>query len=126
MRTNMQKPNELQILSITRFFILLDAFVWLAFAIITAVGAHPALPSSEGLRWAMAGGALLTSISLAALDVLLGRAGRLVYYLTLGLLAVLSILTITDDFGVADMAVLVLHLVPLVLLLKERRWFLED
>jgi hypothetical protein len=122
----MQKTNELQVLGITRFFILLDALVWLAFAIITALGAHPALPSSEAYLWAIAGGALLTSISLAALVLLLGRAGRLVYYLTVGLLTALSILTFTDDFGVADMAVLVLHLVPLVLLIKERRWFLQN
>jgi len=41
------------------------------------------------------------------------------------LLAVIAVLSITDEFGLPDMISLLLSLVPLGLLLKDRAWYLQ-
>jgi predicted membrane channel-forming protein YqfA (hemolysin III family) len=57
--------------------------------------------------------------------VFLRRRSSLAYYLTLGLLSVISLLTLTDDFGLSDLIVLIITIAPFVLLIKDRGWYLE-
>ena len=106
-------------------FIILNAIIWLAFALIVAADLHPAIPESDVIKWAMASMSLLTSGILLGLFILLRRKNRVAYWLTLGLLIIISILTITDEFGIADLVVLMIALVPLGLLLKDRGWYLQ-
>jgi len=40
--------------------------------------------------------------------------------------AFIAILSVTDEVGLADLVVLLLTLAPIVLLLKDRRWFLSQ
>ena len=110
---------------VTLVFILLNALVWLAFGVITAFDAHPAVPESDLIRWMMATLALLNSGVLIVLSILLRKGSCIAYYLTLGLLAVISILLIMDEFGAADLVVLFLNVVPIILLLKDRGWYLQ-
>ena len=107
------------------FLLLLNALVWLVFGIIVAAGLHPSMPESDVFRWTMAVLALLTTSVLLGLWVFLRRRSGIAYYLTIGLLVVLSILTVTDEFGLSDLIVLIIIAAPLVLLIKARAWYLR-
>jgi hypothetical protein len=72
----------------------------------------------------MAGLAFLTSLALFSMPLLMGKI-RLAYYGLLGLLGWIAFLTITDEFGVADLVVLILTLTPLLLLIKDRGWYFQ-
>ncbi len=110
----------------TMIFILLNALTWLAFGAIVAVGAHPALPVSPLIKGLMASLAFITAGILLALLAFLGKRSRVAYYLTLCLLVVISILTIFDDFGLADFVVLIINIAPFILLIKDRAWYLQE
>jgi len=106
-------------------FILSVSIVWLVFGLIIAMNLHPSIPEGASLRWAMAGLAFLASGALLALYFLLRRRTRLAYLPALSLLGIIMVLSVLDEFGAADLIVLILHLVPLLLLLKERRWYFD-
>jgi hypothetical protein len=104
--------------------ILLNALIWLLFGLAVAAGAIPSIPAAGGMRWIMAALALGSAAFLVGIVFFLRRHSRLAYYLALGLLAVISVLALTDQIGLLDLAALLISLVPLVLLLKDRAWYL--
>lgn len=112
-------------ISITLILLLLNAFIWLAFAFIVAAGMHPAIPDVSLFKWGMAILSLLTSGLLIGLSVFLRGRRRLAYYPTLGMLAVISLLTLTDDFGLSDLIVLMITIAPLILLIKDQGWYIQ-
>ena len=103
--------------------ILVEALIWLAFGIIVALGLHPALPDNLMIQSSIAFLAVAGSISLLLLVIFLSKRFRFAYYLSATLLGIIAILTVADDFGLADLFVLILTLAPLILLLSGRRWF---
>ena len=105
---------------ITFHLLIIDALLWLIFAIITATGWHPALPDSPILRWVTAFLALAACVALPGLYLLARRFGRVGFYPLLALLVLISLLTLTDEFGLADLIILILHLSPMVLLVLDR------
>jgi hypothetical protein len=105
-------------------FLFLNALIWLVFAILAAAGWHTALPQDRTVQWIMAGLAFGSACVLLALIVLLRRRIRIAYYLALGFLALLTILTIADEVGLADWIYLAIVAVPLILLIKDRAWYL--
>lgn len=62
---------------------------------------------------------------LVVLGFLITKQSRIAFFLTSGLLLITALLSIFDDFGLADLAFLILNLVPLVLLFKDRGWYLQ-
>src|SRR3990172_4807174 len=108
----------------TRFLILINALFWLAFGVTTAVGAHPSYKEASTLRWAMAIMALLAAGTLGALAELFHRRSRLAYWPAVALLAAFTLTALLDDLGLADVVFVVLTLLPLALLLKDRTWYL--
>jgi hypothetical protein len=110
----------------TVFLISLNALAWAAFGILTAAGALPSLQQPLALRWVFAGLALGAAAVLAALAVMLARRVRLAYFAALGILAAIAVLSITDQVGLADLISLTLVVLPIVLLLKNRSWFLRS
>jgi len=111
--------------NVTLFLVLLNALIWLAFAIITAFGLHPAIPEGDLVRWVMSILALLTCLFLIGIYILLRKYGGITYYLMLGILALICILTVTDEFGVADMVVLIINAASFLLLIKDRVYYLQ-
>lgn len=109
--------------TIARLLIGLNALIWIGFGLIVASGAHPAMPHSAVLRWVMAIGGLLAGAALVILALLLGRRRRWVYLASLTALAVLAALSIADQVGLADLAVLALQLGAIACLLRGRAWF---
>jgi hypothetical protein len=111
--------------SVVLALIAVNVLIWILFAISVAAHLHPALPSSTQVRGIMAILSFATAGILATLLALIGRPNRLAYFPTLGLLIVISILTLFDDFGMADLVVLILDITPVILLIKDRAWYLQ-
>lgn len=109
----------------TLILILINALIWLAFGIVVASGAHPALPQEPLLRRAMAVAAVACAIGLAALAFFLARRSKIAYYSSVVLLAVVAALTVMDEFGLADLPGLLVTLAALALLASSRRWYLQ-
>jgi cytochrome bd-type quinol oxidase subunit 2 len=107
----------------TRILIFINALFWLAFSVITAVGAHPSYAEANTLRWIMATVALLVAGVLGALAVLLQRQSPPAYWLAVASLAAMTVAAVLDDLGLADVVFAVMTLLPLALLLKDRNWY---
>ncbi|MCJ7513455.1 MAG: hypothetical protein MUO23_10860 [Anaerolineales bacterium] len=105
--------------------LLLNSLAWLTFAFIAAAALHPSIPEGDPIRWAMSLLALLTSGTLIGLCVFMRRRSRFAYYLTLGLLGLLALLTVADEFGFSDLIVLIITVSPFALLIKDRAWYLQ-
>lgn len=111
--------------STTFALILLNAIIWCAFSIIVAANVHPALPYLTLIRGMMAAGALVVAAILLLALVLLPRHNRFAYYIALGLLAIISVSLVFDQFGLADLVVLIITVIPIILLVKDRSWYLQ-
>jgi lysylphosphatidylglycerol synthetase-like protein (DUF2156 family) len=112
--------------SVTLIFFILNALIWLALGLIIAAGIHPALPDDPTIKWVM----MLLSLGIAA--ILLGlffflrRPVRFAWPVALGFLVVTCLAGVFDDFGWVDLLVLLVNLVPIVLLIKDRAWYLQE
>ncbi|MBN2556751.1 MAG: hypothetical protein JXA97_12495 [Anaerolineales bacterium] len=110
---------------IGRGLILLNALIWLAFALFLAAGLHPALPDDGITRWVMAALSLMAGTAEFGLLMII-PGSRLAYCLLLALLSLIAVLSVADEVGLADLIVLLLTLAPIVLLHKDRRWYLSQ
>lgn len=110
---------------LTLWLILLNAAIWLVFAGLAAAGMIPGLPDLPALRWLMAGLALACALALGLTTYLLRRRVRLGLVLGLLLLTIIAVLSISDQVGWLDLLSLLISLVPLVLLVKDRQWYLK-
>ena len=59
------------------------------------------------------------------LFIFLNRRNRSAYYLTLAIFIFTALLTIFDDVGLSDIVVLALNIIPIVLLIIDRAWYLK-
>jgi hypothetical protein len=112
-------------ITLARIFIILNALIWLALGIIIALNVHPALPVPTTMKAIIA----IISIAMAGILILLffflQKGNRMAYYLTIAFFGFVSILTIFDEVGLSDVFILVLNLIPIVLLIKDRTWYLK-
>jgi lysylphosphatidylglycerol synthetase-like protein (DUF2156 family) len=107
-------------------FMLLNALIWLGLGLIIALRAHPALPKDPLIQGGMAFLSFCAAAILLGLFIFLRKRCRPAWFAALGFLVLTSILTIFDDFGWTDLLVLVINLVPLILLIKDRVWYLPE
>lgn len=105
--------------------LLLNALVWLAFGILIAASGRTLIPGSVFFKWGTAILALVTSGILLGLVIFLTRRSRIAYFASLAVLATLTILTITDQVGLADIAVLGITIAAIVCLVSGRAWYLR-
>ncbi len=108
-----------------RVLLMVDALLWLAFAGLTAAGAHPSYGGMSVYRWPITLLALLSAILLGGLSVFLGKPSPTGYWLTTGFLAAMIIASLFDQFGLADLVFVALTALPLVLLVMSRAWYLH-
>ena len=76
------------------------------------------------MKWIMAALALASVVTLIVLTLLLFKRYHPAYYGAFAFLALIALLTITDEFGLPDLFMLVITLGALALLIKDRRWYL--
>ena len=123
MKSMVRRPPTV---TIALIFSLLNALLWLGFGIIVAVNAHPALPEQPSIKWPIAVLSLGTSGTFLGLFFFLRKQRRSAYFLALVLFLVIALLILFDEFGFADLVVLMINLLPLFLLLKDRAWYLQS
>ncbi len=111
--------------SLALIFIMLSMLIWLALGVIIALHAHPALPDNPILQGGMAVLSFCAAGLLLVLFIFLRKRYRIAWFAALGFLAITSLLTIFDDFGWTDLVVLVINIVPILLLLKDRAWYMQ-
>jgi lysylphosphatidylglycerol synthetase-like protein (DUF2156 family) len=97
----------------------------MSFGIFAASGGIVSLPEAGQARWVIGGLAVAAAAALAVATLLLRRRVRAAYYFAVALLAAITVLSLTDQVGVLDLAALLVSLVPLVFLLKDRAWYLS-
>jgi hypothetical protein len=112
-------------ITIARFLILIVSIIWLVFAIIVISGNHPSLPDSGLYKWILAILSFLSGAFLLVLFILLRKQNKFAFYLTIAFLFLIVMLTIMDDLGVIDFIVITITLLPIILLIKNRKWYLQ-
>jgi len=102
---------------------MFSAFAWLFFAIYTLLGMDSADPNQATTMWAIGVLMLVNTGAMVWVAAGLGKQQRRFYYPALALMAVNIVLTVTDQMGVFDWAMLGLDVSILVLLLATRKLY---
>lgn len=112
--------------SVYMTFSLMGLFIlmWLGFGSLVATHAHPALPDEPVGVAILAAGAFIIAGALLVLEYLLIKRYRLAYYLSLGLFLLMVVVTFLDDIGWIDIAFMSLCMVVVLLLVKDKKWYL--
>jgi hypothetical protein len=108
------------------FLLIALGAAWLSIGIILALGAHPAMhiaPPWNLLMAVLLGAAGLLAFGLA---LLLRRPSRLGFYAALAFLAASAVAVIFDQVGWADLMFVAANVIPVILLLKARLWYLRS
>src|SRR3990172_9211113 len=103
----------------------LDALLWFGFGVVVACAGIASINHPPVLRWGMVGLAWVSAASLAGIALLLCRRSRPAFFAAVVLLSIIVVLSITDQVGLVDLAALAVSAAPLVLLLKDRAWYLR-
>jgi peptidoglycan/LPS O-acetylase OafA/YrhL len=113
----MKKHDTIYILS--SILVIADGLIWIGFSLLTALGMIPGLDPDSVFRWGMT---ILAFFAGTGLLVLLrfSRRSRFAHYLLLTALALIAILSVTDQIGLLDLAAFALNLLAFVLLLLDR------
>lgn len=109
----------------TLALILLNAVFWLGYTVITVLGGTHLTSVPVVVRWLIFLLALGSSVLLTGIALLLKRRSRWGFYAGVLMLTLIAVLSITDEFGVLDFFSLLISLVPLGLMLKDRGWYLK-
>jgi hypothetical protein len=118
-------PARPRTVTIAYVFILTNALVWFALGVIVAANVHPALPDATLLKGIMAVMSFLSTGILLVAYFLLLKGRRSGFFIALGFLFVTALLTFFDQVGWSDLVVLVINLLPIILLVKDRTWYLS-
>lgn len=111
---------------VTQAFLFLAALIWLIFGFIVVAGLHPALPEEPLLRWGMGTTAFVGGMVLAGLGIFLMKRNRFLYWISLIGLGLVTLVNFFDDLGWVDVGVALISLLPFILLLKDRHWYLQS
>ena len=109
----------------THIFILLNAAFWFGYAILTIAGNNDPTSASYIGKWVFFALALATAAALVILFFLLRKHIHVFYYFGLFLLALIAVLSVTDQVGWLDIFSLLISAIPFVLMLKDRKWYLR-
>ncbi|MFZ2096958.1 MAG: hypothetical protein WAV05_09990 [Anaerolineales bacterium] len=112
--------------TVTFLLILVNALIWLVLGILIVTNAHPAIPDQPLVKGIMAVLSLMAAGILLALLLSIRHRNRIAYFLTLAAFIITALLVFFDDVGVSDLIVLLLNLIPVVLLIKDRAWYLQS
>lgn len=103
---------------------MLNAVIWLGFGIAVFFRLHPALPDDPLLAGGMGALAIAAAVVFILMYVFLIKRWKPAYFFSLFFLFAVALLTVADDFGTVDLIYLAVVLVPAILLLVDRKWYL--
>jgi hypothetical protein len=106
-------------------FIILNIIFWVAYGVIVVFNLHPALPDQPLIKGIMAILSFVAAGFLLWAFVFLKRHNRVAYYLALTFFCIAILFTIFDEVGWVDLVVFAINVIPLILLIKDRGWYLQ-
>ncbi len=112
-------------ISITTVFIILNAIFWLTYTVTIAFGSTHSTSVPIMVKSILVIAAFGSSAVLAGMAIFLRRRNRFAFYFGLLMLTMIAVLSIADEFGWLDFLSLLIRLVPVVLLVKDRNWYLK-
>lgn len=107
------------------FLLLLIALLWASFSIYVALDGHPSYSHMGLFKWIMAGLTFFAALVVLVLWFLLRKRGKPAWYLAVMVLAATTLAGLFDDIGWIDVLVMLGSAIPLVLLIKDRKWYLN-
>jgi hypothetical protein len=110
---------------VNQIIILLNALIWLILTILLAINKVPGLDELQDIRWVLAIISITMAAILLALNYYLLKHSLKAFYLTIAFFGITSILIIFDDVGLADVIFFIISLIPIILLIKDRSWYLQ-
>jgi hypothetical protein len=111
--------------TVTFGFIILNIIIWFALGMIIAFNLHPAMPDQLPFKEIMATLSFTAAGTLLVTFIFLRKHSRAAYFLMLAFLGIASILIIFDNVGWVDLAAFALSLIPIILLFKDRQWYMQ-
>ena len=117
--------NRPRSVTVTYGFIILNISIWFTLGIIIAFNLHPAMPDQPLIKGVMAILSFGAAGALLGVFIFLQRRNRIAYFLMLAFLGVASLLILFDDLGWVDLAALAFSIIPIILLVKDRGWYLQ-
>jgi len=111
--------------NVALIFVIINALIWLILGMIITLHIHPSLPDQPVIRWRLAFLSFAAAAILVGLFFLLRRQITVAWFLSLGFFVLSVLLTFFDQFGLSDLVVLVIKVIPITLLIKDRAWFLR-
>jgi len=105
--------------------ILVNALIWFILAISIAANAIPGLAGPSAMKVGLAIVSIAMGGVLLVLTFFLFKHSLKAFYLILAFFVFTSILVIFDDIGLTDIIVLSISLIPIILLIKDRAWYLQ-
>jgi hypothetical protein len=118
------KPLPLTV-KLTFIFINLVSLVWVIFGIAVILRLHPAFPEESFFRWGIGLFAIAAGSGLLVFSRLLRSQNRFAYWVVLTALIVFAVAGVFDDLGLVDFAVITVTLIPVILMIKDQRWYLQ-
>jgi len=112
-------------ITISLVLMALSALVWLVFGFSIVTGLHPTIAFDTLINQVMAILSLLCASIISLLVIFLARRSKLAYWISLPLLALVTLFSLADEIGVADVASFTIAAVALVCLIAGRRWFFK-
>ncbi len=107
------------------FLLLLIALLWASFGIYVALDGHPSYSHMGLFKWIMAGLTFFAALVLLVLWFLLRKRVKPAWYLAVMMLTVTTLAGLFDDIGWIDVLVMLGSAIPLILLIKDRKWYLR-
>ena len=110
---------------VTPILILVIGILWIGFSIFIALGLHPIYSQMGGFQWIIAAMSLVPGVILVVLWYLLRKHWKPAWYLAVIALASVTIAGIFDQIGWVDILVMLGSAIPLILLIIDRKWYLQ-
>ena len=113
--------------TVTLVLMALLALSWLGIGVIIALGIHPGMRLLEpGPRTVMAALSLGAGGVALGLTLALARRSRLGFWAALAFLGLAALAVVFDDIGWADLIFVAINITPVILLLRDRLWYLHS
>jgi hypothetical protein len=112
---NHNRKKTSPIKRVASILVYLDAAAWIGFGIAGGLDLIPGLPEGP-IRWQMAAMAVAAGGAILVL-FLISKKHEWAFFLLLGLLALISLLSLTDQVGLLDWIAFAINLGTLVLLI---------
>lgn len=114
------------ILKITSILLILHAVIWFGFGIAVLLRLHPALPADPLWVGLMGGSAFAAAAIFILLPIFLQKRSKPAFYCSVAFLGMVAMVTVLDDVGLSDLMYLAATILPLVLILVNKKQYLCD